>query len=123
MYSYADYNRKVNQFVFPVVFNWNAVRNESSSFYLGLGYEFGILLSDDYEFEYDFGDPFSESDFYTYGDSDFVHLSVPSRNVILQMGFAGRHCDWNVYYKVYTNKLDAFNGEKGAIGTAFTYYF
>ena len=123
VYSYADYKRKVNQFVFPVILNWNAARNDSWSFYLGVGYEFGVLLSDNYKFEYDFGDPFNESDFYRYGDEDFVQLSVPSRSVILQMGFAGRHWDWKAYYKVHTNKVDKFNGEAGALGTAFTYYF
>lgn len=123
VYSYADYKRKVNQFVFPIILNWNAARNDNWSFYLGIGYEFGVLLSDNYKFEYDFGDPFNESDFYRYGDEDFVQLSVPSRSVILQMGFAGRHWDWKAYYKINTNIVDKFNGETGAIGTAFTYYF
>ena len=123
VYSYADYKRKVNQFVFPIIFNWNVVRNDIYSFYLGIGYEFGVLLSDDYKFIYDFGDPFNESDFYRYGDEDFVQLSVPSRSVIFQMGFASRYWDWKAYYKVHSNKIDTFNGETGAIGTAFTYYF
>ncbi len=123
VYSYADYKRKVNQVVFPIVLNWNVARNDSYSFYLGIGYEFGLLLSDEYRFVYDFGDSFSESDFYRYGDEDLVQLSVPSRSVIFQMGFAGRHWDWKAYYKVHTNQVDTFNGEAGAVGTAFTYYF
>lgn len=123
VYSYADYKRKVNQFVFPVILNWNAARNDNWSFYLGIGYEFGVLLSDNYKFEYDFGDPFNESDFYRYGDEDFVQLSVPSRSVILQMGFAGRHWDWKAYYKIHTKTTSTFNSESGAVGTAFTYYF
>ena len=123
VYSYADYKRKVNQFVFPIILNWNAARNDNWSFYLGIGYEFGVLLSDNYKFEYDFGDPFNESYFYRYGDEDFVQLSVPSRSVILQMGFAGRHWDWKAYYKIHTKTTSTFNSESGAVGTAFTYYF
>lgn len=59
VYSYADYKRNVNQFVFPIILNWNASIHDSWSFYIGLGYEFGVLLSDNYKFEYDFGDPFN----------------------------------------------------------------
>lgn len=123
VYSYADYKRKVNQFVFPIILNWNVAKNDSFSFYLGVGYEFGVLLSDEDKFVYDFGDPFSENDFYRYGDEDLVQLSVPSKSVIFQMGFAGRHWDWKVYYKAHINQVDTFNGEAGALGTALIYYF
>lgn len=39
------------------------------------------------------------------------------------MGFAGRHWDWKAYYKINTNSSTFYNGETGAVGTAFTYYF
>ncbi|MBD5067927.1 MAG: hypothetical protein HDT51_01030 [Alistipes sp.] len=123
VYSSADYKRKVNQFVFPVILNWNAVRKDNYTFYLGVGYEFGVLLSDKQTFDYDFGDPFNESDFYQYGDEKLIQLSVPSRAVVVQMGFAGRHWDWKAYYKSNTNSSTLYNGEAGAVGTAFTYYF
>lgn len=123
VYSYANYKRKVNQIVFPIILNWNAVRHDNYSFYLGVGYEFGVVLSDEYNFEHDFGDSFNVDDFYRYGTDELIQLSVPSRSVILQMGFAGRHWDWKAYYKVHTKTTSTFNSEAGAVGTAFTYYF
>lgn len=123
VYSYADYKRKVNQLVFPVIANCNLVHSEYFSLYLGAGYEFGVSLSDQYSFEYSFGDSFVESDFYKYGDEELLQLSVPSRSVVLQLGFTGRHCDYKVYYKLHTQSSNKFNVESGAIGTAFTYYF
>lgn len=123
VYSYASYKRKVNQVVFPIILNWNAVRHDNYSFYLGVGYEFGVVLSDSDTFEYDFGDPFNIDDFYRYGEDELIQLSVPARSVVLQMGFAGRHWDWKAYYKVHTKTTSTFNSESGAVGTAFTYYF
>lgn len=124
IYSYADYRRKVNQFVFPIILNWNVARKDNYAFYFGIGYEFGVVSSDQYEFDYSFGDyPFNESDYYRYADDDIIQLSIPSRSAVLQMGFAGRHWDWKMYYKVHTNKSNSFNAEAGAIGTAFIYYF
>lgn len=124
IYSYADYRRKVNQFVFPIILNWNVARKDNYAFYFGIGYEFGVVSSDQYEFDYSFGDyPFNESDYYRYADDDIIQLSIPSRSAVLQMGFAGRHWDWKMYYKVHTNKSYSFNAEAGAIGTAFIYYF
>lgn len=124
IYSYADYRRKVNQFVFPIILNWNVARKDNYAFYFGIGYEFGVVSSDQYEFDYSFGDyPFNESDYYRYADDDIIQLSIPSRSAVIQMGFAGRHWDWKMYYKVNTNKSYSFNAEAGAIGTAFIYYF
>lgn len=122
-YGGADYKRKVNQFVFPIILNWNVSRQETYAFYLGLGYEHGVLLSDEYAFMSSYGD-FNEYDFYNSDDADdIVDLSVPSRAIVLQMGFAGRHWDWKMYYKIHTNQSYSFNAEAVAIGTAFTYYF
>ena len=123
VYSYANYGRNVNQLVFPIILNWNIARNNNYAFYLGAGYEFGVLLSDKYKFDYSFGDPFNEDDFYKYSDDDLLQLSIPSRSIIFQMGFAGKHWDWKAYYKIYANKSKFINGDSGAIGTAFTYYF
>jgi hypothetical protein len=39
------------------------------------------------------------------------------------MGFAGRHWDCKAYYKFYANNKKYKNGDKGALGMAFTYYF
>lgn len=123
VYGSADYQRKVNQFVFPVLVNWNVVRNDVFSYYIGAGYEFGILSSDNYSFGNSWSD-FDENEFYRSDDADdLIQLCVPSRAVMLQMGFAGRHCDWKVYYKINTDSSKFSNVEKGAIGTAFTYYF
>ena len=119
----ADYKRNVNQFVFPMILNWNVSRHNNYAYYLGLGYEHGVLLSDKHDFVSSYRG-FDEYDFYRSDDADdLVDLSVPSRAVVIQMGFAGRHWDWKMYYKIHTNKSYSFNAEAGAIGTAFTYYF
>jgi hypothetical protein len=124
IYSYADYKRKVNQFVFPLIVNCNVARKENFAFYFGVGYEFGVVSSDQYEFDYSFGDyPFNESEYYMYADDDIIQLAIPSRSIVLQMGFAGRHWDWKMYYKAHTNNSYNFKTEAGAIGTAFIYYF
>ena len=118
----ADYKHKANQFVFPIM-NWNLSRNSSYSYYLGLGYEHGVLISESVGFEDESYD-FTESGFWgSDGADDLIRLSVPSRSVVIQMGFAGRHWDWKMYYKVYANSSDFYNGDTGAIGTSFTYYF
>ena len=67
---------------------------------------------------------FNKYDFYRSDAVDtIVTLSVPSRTVLFQMGLAGRHWDWKVYYKFYANNKKYINGDKGSLGTAFTYYF
>ena len=123
VYSYADYKHSVNQIVFPVILNCNILRRDNYSLYMGVGYEFGVLLSDKYQFEYGFGDNFSENDFYKYGKEKLIQLSVPCRNVVLQVGFAGRHCDWKIYCKIPTYKTKLYNMEPCAVGTALVYYF
>ena len=122
-YSYANYMRDVGQVVFPVVLNWNIARADTFSFYVGVGYEYGILVSDTKGFEYDFGDIFNVSDFYAHSDDEFVQLSVPTRSSIIQIGFAGRSYDWKIYYKIHQPNSQLTNQERGAIGTAFIYYF
>ena len=123
VYGGADYQRNVNQFVFPILVNLNVIRGYNTSCYLGLGYEFGVLLSDNYSFNSSWSD-FNETEFYKSDDADdLTQLCVPNRMLVLQMGLAGRHCDWKVYYKINTDVLNLSNVEKGAIGTAFTYYF
>lgn len=121
-YSYANYMRDVGQVVFPVVLNWNIARADTFSFYVGVGYEYGVMTSGKQDFEYDFGDIFNEADFYRYGD-DIVQLSVPARSSIIQIGFAGRSYDWKIYYKIHQPNSQLTNQERGAIGTAFIYYF
>lgn len=119
----ADYKHKANQFVFPIIFNWNLYRNASFSYYWGVGYEHGVLFSESIGFEDESYD-FTESGFWGSDEADnLLQLSVPSRSVIFQMGFAGRHWDWKIYYKWFANSLSLNNGEAGAIGTSFVYYF
>lgn len=122
-YSYADYKHNVSQVVFPVVLNWNILRDDMFSLYLGVGYEYGVLISDKQLFDYNFGDDFNVSDFYQHGSDELVLLSTPSRSPIIQVGFAGRRLDWKVYYKIHRESTMLANSEKGAIGTALTYYF
>ena len=80
-------------------------------------------MSDKQNLEYGFGDEFNMSDFYKYGNDEFVELSVPARSSIIQIGFAGRNYDWKIYYKIHQPNSGLVNQERGAIGTAFVYYF
>ena len=121
-HSYAKYKREVGQVVIPAVLNWNIARADIFSFYMGVGYEYGVMTSGKQDFEYDFGSIFNEEDFYKYGD-DIVQLSVPARSAIIQIGLAGRDYDWKVYYKIHQPNSMLTNHERGAIGTAFMYYF
>jgi hypothetical protein len=126
IYSSADYERKVKQLVFPLIVKCN-FGEEWFAGYFGVGYEFGILQSDSCKFTQNYGDTFSVSDFFTYGDKKLFELSVPSRRIILQTGFAGRHYDWVlVYFKFNTNAnktKNIFEAEKMSFGTSLTYYF
>ena len=119
----ADYKHKANQFVFPFILNWNLSRNSTFSYYWGIGYEHGVLISESIGFKNESYD-FTESGFWGSDEAkDFIQLSVPSRAVVLQMGFSGRHWDWKMYYKINANKSNFYNGEAGALGTALIYYF
>lgn len=119
----ADYKHKANQFVFPFILNWNLSRNSTWSYYWGIGYEHGVLISESIGFKNESYD-FTESGFWGSDEAkDFIQLSVPSRAVVLQMGFSGRHWDWKMYYKINANKSNFYNGEAGALGTALIYYF
>ncbi len=121
--GWGDYKCNASQLVIPIIANCNIVKNDYFAYYLGVGYEHGFLLSTNREF-YNKSSDFSESDFYRSDElNDIVNLSIPSRTVVFQMGFAGRHWDWKVYYKYYANKSKFVNSDPGAIGTAFTYYF
>ncbi len=121
--GWGDYKCNVSQLVIPIVANCNIVKNDNFSYYLGVGYEHGFLLSTNQGF-YNKSSDFSEYDFYRSEEQDdLVRLSIPSRTIVFQMGFAGRHWDWKAYYKLYANKSKFINGDSGAIGTAFTYYF
>ena len=120
--GWADYKHTASQFTFPIIVNWNLARNEYFGYYWGLGYEHGVLISESEH--YDDSGYFSMYEFMNSDDyDDYTTLCLPSRFVVLQMGFAGRHWDWKMYYKINANKSNFLNGEAGAIGTAFTYYF
>ena len=120
--GWADYKHTASQFTFPIIVNWNLARNENFGYYWGLGYEHGVLISESEYYE-DSG-YFSMYEFMNSDDYDkYTSICLPSRFVVLQMGFAGRHWDWKMYYKINANKSNFHNGEAGALGTAFTYYF
>lgn len=124
-YQYTGYSAdlwkyKVHQAVLPMSVNINLTRNEYFGFYLGIGYEYGFLInkSETYEGLYSY----SYYDGY-YDNDDVVTLAVPSRAVVYQLGFGGRHWDWKVYFKLNTKRAEFENGELGSLGTALTYYF
>ena len=119
----ADYKHMVHQIIIPITINCNIVRNSNYSYYLGIGYEHGFLLSESRRFNnpsYDF----QEEDFYRSGElKNILNLSIPSRTIVFQIGTSGRHWDCNAYYKLYVNKSKYTKSDAGAIGMAFTYYF
>ena len=120
--GWADYKHTASQLTFPIIVNWNLARNENFGYYWGLGYEHGVLISESEYYE-DSG-YFSMYEFMNSDDYDkYTSICLPSRFVVLQMGFTGRHWDWKMYYKINANKSNFHNGEAGALGTAFTYYF
>ena len=120
--GWADYKHTASQFTFPIIVNWNLARNENFGYYWGLGYEHGVLISESEYYE-DSG-YFSMYEFMNSDDYDkYTSICLPSRFVVIQMGFTGRHWDWKMYYKINANKSNFHNGEAGALGTAFTYYF
>ena len=119
----ADYKQRANQLVIPITVNCNLYRGDTSAYYIGVGYEHGVLSATTRNYE-NISNGFSTDHMLQSGDcEDVVNISTPSRTVIFQTGIAGRHWDWKVYYKYYTNKSKFVNGDPGAIGTAFTYYF
>ena len=121
-FGWADYKHTASQFTFPIIVNWNLARNENFGYYWGLGYEHGVLISESEYYE-DSG-YFSMYEFMNSDDyGKYTSICLPSRFVVLQMGCAGRHWDWKIYYKINANKSNFHNGEAGALGTAFTYYF
>ena len=119
----ADYKQQAHQLVIPINLNLNVYRDDTFAYYLGIGYEHGLLSATTRNYEN------MSSDFNTYhlfeSDDyyDIVNISTPSRTVIFQTGIAGRHYEFKVYYKLYANAKRFPNGDKGALGTAFTYYF
>ncbi|MBR6656029.1 MAG: hypothetical protein IKL20_05435 [Alistipes sp.] len=119
----ADYKQRAHQLVVPIAVNWNPYRDDKFAYFIGIGYEHGFLSATTRKYEnlsYDF----SEEHMVQSGDcEDVTYLSTPSRTVIFQTGLSGRHWDWKVYYKLYANKSKFTNGDPGAIGTAFVYYF
>lgn len=122
-HRFADYNHKINQLVLPIIINWNMARSDYFSYYLGVGYEHGFVISQREAYEAK-GDGFNINEYYISDEyNEHINLSVPSRAIVLQMGFAGRHWDWKAYYKLNANSSKFHNAEKGVIGTAFTYYF
>ena len=119
----ATYMHKANEFVVPAILNLNFSRDKDLGVYFGAGYEYGFLLSEKSKF-FDMSYDFVESEFWDRGDcSDWKTMSIPTRAVVLQMGFGTRYVDWKVYYKIYTNRKQFINGTPGALGTALTFYF
>lgn len=117
------YKQNAHEVVIPAILNLNVSRGDDIAFLLGVGYEYGIPFSQKATFK-ESTNYFSESKFWQSVDaSDLKHLSIPTRAVVLQVGFGSRECDWKFYYKIYTNKSKYVNGTPGAIGTSMTIYF
>ncbi|MBR4952529.1 MAG: hypothetical protein IKY56_05995 [Alistipes sp.] len=117
------YEQNAHEVVIPAILNLNVSRGDDIAFLLGVGYEYGISFSQKATFQ-QYTSYFDESKFWQIVDaSDLKHLSIPTRAVVLQVGFGSRECDWKFYYKIYTNKSKYVNGTPGAIGTSMTIYF
>ncbi len=96
-YLFAVSEENIHQVVFPMVLNWNLLRDIDGALYVGMGYEPGIMLSS-YE---------------EYTSSELL----PSNDVIMQMGFANRHWDWSFGMKINVNSTYIL------FGTSLSYYF
>lgn len=119
----ADYTHTASQVVFPLILNWNLFRGNYIGFYLGLGYEFGLALNETENFDYGY-EGFDMNEYYASGDyENYENFSVPSRDVIMQLGIAGRHLDWKIYYKIHSNSSQFNNVKRECYGTALIYYF
>ena len=126
----ADYKRREHKLLFPISFNCNIITprwyNMSDtdkygySWYVGLGYELGIVLSEYRRFENPSLD-FNENDLYNSGKyTGLDKLPLPSHPIVIQFGCSGRHLDWKVYYKYFINHSYY---DVGMVGISFTYYF
>lgn len=122
-YHSAWHKHSASQFMIPLIVNCNVARTESFGFYLGVGYEHGFIISQRSQYKptedgFDYNEYLSHEDY-----KPSRYLSLPSRNVIIQTGFAGRHWDGKLYYKIYTNSDSYLAADSGAFGVALTYYF
>ena len=122
-YHSAWHKHSASQFMIPLIVNWNVARTESFGYYLGVGYEHGFIISQKDQYKptedgFDYNEYVSHEDY-----QPSRYLSLPSRSVIVQTGFAGRHWDGKLYYKIYTNSNSNLAADPGAFGMAFTYYF
>ena len=119
----ADYRQRAHQLVIPINLNLNVYRDDTFAYYFGIGYEHGLLSATTRNYE-NMSPDFNTYHLFESGDCyDIVNISTPSRTVTFQTGIAGRHYEFKVYYKLYANAKRFSNGDKGALGTAFTYYF
>ena len=120
----AWYKHTALQLTIPIVLNWNVARNESFAFYFGAGFEPCIVISEKDKYNKPGEEGFNVSEYLNSDDYETpTKLCLPAHNIILQMGFGGRHWDGRLYYKIYTNNLSHIAADPGAFGIGFTYYF
>ena len=114
-YGYANtyYIQNVHQIVVPISMNLGY-----KGLYIGMGYEHGFLIANIDKFKSSSAD-FDKSLFYE--SEEYLELkesTLLSRDLVLNLGFCGRHFDWRLYYKIGLKK-DA----PTSYGTAIAYYF
>ena len=97
--------RGINFLTFPVVLNWNVIRDDMGGVYFGAGTE-PSLMFDPVEKEY-------------YGRS-YVGTAYP---LVIQVGMGFRHFDMNIYLKYYTFERFYWMEELTTLGLRFTYFF
>ncbi len=108
-YWYSTYvDTGIQQMTYPIVLNWNVYRDDGVAGYIGVGYEFGDIISSDYE-----------ETFYCENCGGYHEntLLAPSQDIIFQAGASNRHLDWSWYVRV------SVDFEYVAIGTGITYFF
>ena len=122
-YHSAWHKHKASQFTIPIIVNWNVARTEYFGYYLGVGYEQGLIISQKHNYE-PTEDGFDYNVYINHEDYQRSRqLALPTKSIIIQTGFAGRHWDGKLYYKIYTNSNSYLAADPGAFGMALTYYF
>ena len=122
-YHSAWHKHTASQFMIPVIINWNVARTKDFAYYLGIGYEQGVVISQKHNYR-PTDDGFNYNEYIYHEDYQPARqLSLPSQNVVIQTGFAGRHWDGKLYYKIYTNSNTYLAADPGTLGMALSYYF
>ena len=107
-YCYSRYaGYEIQQKVYPIILNWNFIRNDDTAIYMGIGYEHGSTINNDesvHNYECDCGE---------YHD---ITSMMSASNVFFQVGAGGRHFDSNLYLKT------SMRYDYTTFGIAFTFF-